>query len=66
MGSAWATLTGKLEAEMRRSRFAAPRLVKGAFPVKKQARDLFWIWGRLYPEKSFDCPLRSRRISLGD
>ncbi|MBW4933118.1 ATP-binding protein [Marinobacter sp. F4206] len=43
----------QLEAEMRRSRFAGPQLGKSASPVK-QARDLLWMLGRLYPEKSFE------------
>lgn len=38
---------------MRRSRFAGPQLGKSAGPVK-QARDLLWMLGRLYPEKSFE------------
>lgn len=43
----------QLEAEMRRSRFAGPQVGKSAFPLK-QARDLLWMLGRLYPEKSFE------------
>lgn len=43
----------QLEAEMRRSRFAGPQLGKSAYP-QKQARDLLWMLGRLYPEKSFE------------
>lgn len=43
----------QLEAEMRRSRFAGPQVGKSASPVK-QARDLLWMLGRLYPEKSFE------------
>lgn len=43
----------QLEAEMRRSRFAGPQVGKSAYPVK-QARDLLWMMGRLYPEKSFE------------
>ncbi|WP_344809260.1 sensor histidine kinase [Allohahella marinimesophila] len=42
-----------LEAEIRRSRFAGPQVGKSAYPVK-QARDLLWMLGRLYPEKSFE------------
>ncbi|HEV8078889.1 MAG TPA: ATP-binding protein, partial [Marinobacter sp.] len=34
-------------------RFAGPQIGKSAFPVK-QARDLLWMLGRLYPEKSFE------------
>lgn len=43
----------QLEAEMRRSRFAGPQVGKSACPVQ-QARDLLWMLGRLYPEKSFE------------
>ena len=43
----------QLEAEMRRSRFAGPQVGKSAYPLK-QARDLLWMLGRLYPEKSFE------------
>lgn len=43
----------QLEAEMRRSRFAGPQAGKSAQPVK-QARDLLWMLGRLYPEKTFE------------
>ncbi|WP_273428799.1 sensor histidine kinase [Marinobacter sp.] len=43
----------QLEAEMRRSRFAGPQVGKSAYPLK-QARDLLWMMGRLYPEKSFE------------
>jgi two-component system, OmpR family, sensor histidine kinase PhoQ len=43
----------QLEAEMRRSRFAGPQIGKSAYPLK-QARDLLWMLGRLYPEKSFE------------
>lgn len=43
----------QLDAEMRRSRFAGPQAGKSAYPVK-QARDLLWMLGRLYPEKSFE------------
>ncbi len=43
----------QLEAEMRRSRFAGPQVGKSAYPIK-QARDLLWMLGRLYPEKSFE------------
>lgn len=43
----------QLEGEMRRSRFAGPQIGKSAYPVK-QARDLLWMLGRLYPEKSFE------------
>lgn len=48
-----ANLDKQLEAEMRRSRFAGPQVGKSAYPVK-QARDLLWMLGRLYPEKSFE------------
>lgn len=43
----------QLETEMRRSQFAGPQVGKSALPVK-QARDLLWMLGRLYPEKSFE------------
>jgi signal transduction histidine kinase len=43
----------QLEAEMRRGRFAGPQLGKSSFPIK-QARDLVWMLGRLYPAKSFE------------
>ncbi|SNC65173.1 Signal transduction histidine kinase [Marinobacter sp. es.048] len=43
----------QLEAEMRRSRFAGPQIGKSAYPLK-QARDLLWMLGRLYPAKSFE------------
>lgn len=43
----------QLEAEMRRSRFAGPQVGKSAYPLK-QARDLLWMLGRLYPSKSFE------------
>ncbi len=43
----------QLEAEMRRSQFAGPQVGKSACPVR-QARDLLWMLGRLYPEKSFE------------
>ncbi|MBD3641446.1 MAG: sensor histidine kinase [Marinobacter sp.] len=47
----------QLEAEMRRSRFAGPQVGKSAYPIK-QARDLLWMLGRLYPEKSFELASR--------
>jgi two-component system sensor histidine kinase PhoQ len=53
MGSRLGDIDRQLEAEMRRSRFAGPQVGKSAFPVK-QARDLLWMLGRLYPEKSFE------------
>ncbi|RMJ06355.1 Virulence sensor histidine kinase PhoQ [Marinobacter litoralis] len=43
----------QLEAEMRRSRFAGPQIGMSAYPLK-QARDLLWMLGRLYPNKSFE------------
>lgn len=43
----------QLEAEMRRSKFAGPQIGKSAYPVK-QARDLLWMMGRLYPGTSFE------------
>jgi signal transduction histidine kinase len=53
MGSRLGDIDRQLEAEMRRGRFAGPQIGKSAFPVK-QARDLLWMLGRLYPEKSFE------------
>lgn len=53
MGSRLGDIDRQLEAEMRRSRFAGPQVGKSAYPVK-QARDLLWMLGRLYPEKSFE------------
>ncbi|WP_298449295.1 sensor histidine kinase [uncultured Marinobacter sp.] len=53
MGSRLSDIDRQLEAEMRRSRFAGPQVGKSAYPVK-QARDLLWMLGRLYPEKSFE------------
>lgn len=53
MGSRLGDIDRQLEAEMRRSRFAGPQLGKSAYPAK-QARDLLWMLGRLYPEKSFE------------
>lgn len=53
MGSRLSDIDRQLEAEMRRSRFAGPQIGKSAFPVK-QARDLLWMLGRLYPETSFE------------
>lgn len=43
----------QLEAEMRRSRFAGPQVGMSADPLK-QARELLWMLGRLYPDKSFE------------
>ncbi len=53
MGSRLGNLDKQLEAEMRRSRFAGPQTGKSSRPVD-QARDLLWMLGRLYPEKSFE------------
>ena len=53
MASRLGDIDKQLEAEMRRSRFAGPQVGKSAYPVK-QARDLLWMLGRLYPEKSFE------------
>ncbi len=53
MGSRLGDIDRQLEAEMRRSQFAGPQVGKSAYPVK-QARDLLWMMGRLYPEKSFE------------
>lgn len=43
----------QLEAELRRGQFAGPQVGKRGCPVK-QARELLWMLGRLYPEKSFE------------
>lgn len=53
MASRLGDIDRQLEAEMRRSQFAGPQLGKSACPVK-QARELLWMLGRLYPEKSFE------------
>lgn len=53
MASRLGDIDRQLEAEMRRSRFAGPQVGKSACPVKL-ARDLLWMFGRLYPEKSFE------------
>lgn len=53
MADRLADIDRQLEAEMRRSRFAGPQIGKSACPVK-QARDLLWMLGRLYPDKSFE------------
>ncbi len=53
MAARLADLDRQLEAEMRRGRFAGPQIGKSAYPVK-QARDLLWMLGRLYTDKSFE------------
>ncbi|WP_319782627.1 sensor histidine kinase [Oceanisphaera sp. IT1-181] len=53
MGSRLGDIDKQLEAAIRRGRFAGPHVGKSAYPVK-QARDLLWMLGRLYPEKSFE------------
>lgn len=53
MGSRLSNIDKQLEAEMRRSQFAGPQVGRSAYPVK-HARDLLWMLGRLYPEKSFE------------
>lgn len=53
MASRLAELDKQLEAEMRRSRFAGPQIGKSAHPVK-QARELLWMLGRLYQDKTFE------------
>src|SRR5690554_5305446 len=53
MASRLADLDKQLEAEMRRSRFAGPQIGKSTYPIK-QARDLLWMLGRLYTDKSFE------------
>ncbi|MBS3805053.1 MAG: sensor histidine kinase [Oleiphilaceae bacterium] len=46
-------LDRQLEAEMRRSQFAGRQVGRPATPLR-QARDLLWMLGRLYPDKSFE------------
>ena len=53
IGSRLGDIDEQLEAEMRRNRFAGLQVGKTAYPVK-QARDLLWMLGRLYPDKSFE------------
>lgn len=53
MASRLDDIDAQLESEMRRSRFAGPQVGQSACPVK-QARDLLWMVGRLYPDKSFE------------
>lgn len=53
MASRLSDIDTQLEAEMRRSRFAGPQVGKSANPLT-QARDLLWMLGRLYPDKSFE------------
>ena len=53
MASRLDDIDAQLESEMRRSRFAGPHVGQSACPVK-QARDLLWMVGRLYPDKSFE------------
>lgn len=53
MAARLADLDQQLEAEMRRGRFAGPQIGTSAYPVK-QARDLLWMLGRLYTDKSFE------------
>lgn len=53
MASRLSDIDTQLEAEMRRSRFAGPQVGKSAYPLT-QARDLLWMLGRLYPDKSFE------------
>lgn len=43
----------QLESEMRRSRFAGPQIGKNSNPIK-QVKELIWMFGKLYPEKSFE------------
>lgn len=47
------TIHEQLEAELRRSRLAGPQTGKTSDPVV-QARELAWMFGRLYPEKNFE------------
>lgn len=53
MASRLDDINKQLEAEMRRSQFAGPQVGKFAYPID-QARDLLWLMGRLYPDKSFE------------
>ncbi len=53
MASRLSDIDKQLEAEMRRSRLAGPQAGTNSYPVK-QARDLLWMLGRLYPDKSFE------------
>ena len=53
MASRLDDIDAQLESEMRRSRFAGPQVGQSACPVE-QARDLLWMVGRLYPDKSFE------------
>ncbi|WP_318942885.1 ATP-binding protein [Marinobacter sp.] len=53
MAARLADIDRQLEAEMRRSKFAGPQVGQSAYPVK-QARDLLWMLGRLYPDKTFE------------
>lgn len=53
MASRLSDIDRKLETEMRRSLFAGPQAGKSTYPVK-QGRDLLWMLGRLYPDKSFE------------
>ncbi len=53
MASRLDDIDAQLESEMRRSRFAGPQVGQSACPIK-QARDLLWMLGRLYPDKSFE------------
>ena len=53
MASRLDDIDAQLESEMRRSRFAGPQVGQSACPVK-QARDLLWMVGRLYPDKTFE------------
>lgn len=43
----------QLEKEMRLSHFAGPQAGQHAYPVR-QARDLLWVLGKLYPGKHFE------------
>lgn len=53
MAARLANLDKQLEAEMRRSRFAGPQIGSSSHPVS-QARDLLWMLGRLYSDKTFE------------
>ncbi|NWN92171.1 sensor histidine kinase [Marinobacter adhaerens] len=53
MGSRLGDIDHQLEAEIRRNQFAGPQVGTSAYPLT-QARDLLWMLGRLYPDKSFE------------
>ncbi|SDW14433.1 ATP-binding protein [Marinobacter mobilis] len=48
-----ADIDQQLEAELRREQIAGPRIGHQAHPLK-QARELLWMLGRLYPDSHFE------------